>query len=144
MKIFSKSSHNNSMEISPWFLVGDYLSGMVTGLLVAWMIRLLILPGVDMVLAMIVGMVVGMFIHLALGFLLAPLLGMFQTMVPGSIIGMYGGMLFAMRDSMGAGSKSLSEALFVGALFGIVVVASFHIYDRILHGKKSTDCYLET
>ncbi|MGD9897061.1 MAG: class I SAM-dependent methyltransferase [Candidatus Methylacidiphilaceae bacterium] len=116
------------------FPLGDYLAGVLTGTLVAGAIRGLVGPGFDMVLAMIVGMAVGMAIHLLLGLVLGPLLGMFQTMVPGSWIGMYGGMLFAMRDSMGAGSPTLASALGVGALFGATAVAGFHLYDRILRG----------
>jgi hypothetical protein len=69
-----------------------------------------------------------------LGAALSPLLGMFATMTPGSIIGMYGGMLFGMRDSMGAGSRTLAAAVGVGALFGLVVVLFLKIYDRALRG----------
>jgi hypothetical protein len=75
-----------------------------------------------------------MLLHLLLGFLLAPALGMFQTMLPASLIGMYGGMLFAMRDSMGAGSRTLGATAAVGALFGVIVVAGIKIYDRSLRG----------
>lgn len=132
-----KENFSSSKRFSPaGFVIGDYIGGIFTGVLVAWAVRLVVSPGVDMVLAMILGMAVGMLLHLGIGFFLAPLLGMFQTMVPGSMIGMYGGMLFAMRDSMGAGSRSLHEALFVGALFGALVVAGFHIYDRVLQGEK--------
>lgn len=117
------------------FPLGDYLAGILTGMLVAGAVRSLVGPGFDMVLAMVLGMVVGMGIHLLLGLLLGPLLGMFQTMVPGAWIGMYGGMLFAMRDSMGAGSRSWTGALGVGALFGAIAVAGVHLYDRILRGR---------
>ncbi|VVM06417.1 putative methyltransferase YcgJ [Methylacidimicrobium cyclopophantes] len=116
------------------FPLGDYLAGIFTGTLVAAAVRSLVAPGFDMALAMVLGMVVGMVIHLLLGFVLGPLLGMFQTMIPGSWIGMYGGMLFAMRDSMGAGSHTWVSALGVGALFGGMAVGAFHLYDRILRG----------
>ncbi|MDD4932913.1 MAG: class I SAM-dependent methyltransferase [Methylacidiphilaceae bacterium] len=116
------------------FPVGDYLAGILTGAIVAAAVRGLVGPGFDMVLAMVLGMVVGMGIHLLLGLVLGPILGMFQTMVPGSWIGMYGGMLFAMRDSMGAGSTRWTSALGVGALFGAIAVAGFRFYDRILRG----------
>ncbi len=119
------------------FPLGDYLAGMLTGVLVAGAVRSLVGPGFDMVLAMVLGMVVGMGIHLGLGLLLGPLLGMFQTMVPGAWIGMYGGMLFAMRDSMGAGSPTWTKALGVGALFGAIAVAGVHLYDRVLRGRVS-------
>ena len=55
-------------------------------------------------------------------------------MVPAMIIGMYGGMLFGMRDSMGAGSESLGAAIAVGALFGLAVVLAVKVYDQVLRG----------
>jgi len=65
---------------------------------------------------------------------LAPLLGMFETMMPASLIGMYGGMLFAMRDSMAAGSATLAAAAVVGAIFGAIVVLAVKVYNRVLCG----------
>jgi hypothetical protein len=116
------------------FTIGDYLAGALIGVVTALAVRLIVAPGMDMVVAMLLGMAVGMLLHLLLGFLMAPGLGMFQTMLPGSLIGMYGGMLFAMRDSMGAGSQTLAAAAAVGALFGLIVVAGMKIYDRSLRG----------
>jgi hypothetical protein len=55
-------------------------------------------------------------------------------MIPASLIGMYGGMFFAMRDSMAAGSRTLTAALVVGAVFGAIVVAGIHFYDHTLKG----------
>ena len=116
------------------FQIGDFLAGMLVGVLTALAVRLLLWPGVDMVIAMLIGMAAGMLIHLVIGFLLAPVLGLFQTMMPGSVVGMYGGMFFGMRDSMGAGSTTTGAMILVGAIFGAVVVAALKIYDRVLHG----------
>src|SRR5262245_27641254 len=111
------------------FSIGDYLAGALIGLVTAWAVRLVIAPGIDMVIAMFFGMALGMLIQLVLGFLLAPLLGMFETMMPGTVTGMYGGcMLFGMRDSMAAGSQTMSAALVVGAGFGIAVTIAMKIY----------------
>lgn len=117
-----------------YFVVGDYMAGMLIGALTALGVRAAVWPGMDMVLGMLVGMAVGMVMHLVLGLLLAPVLGMFYTMVPALVIGMYGGMLFGMRDAMAAGSPTLTAATTVGALFGAVVVLGIHIYDRALQG----------
>jgi hypothetical protein len=57
---------------------------------------------------------------------------MFEAMIPASLIGMYGGMLFGMRDSMAAGSRTMQAALAVGAIFGVIVVAAVRFYDRTL------------
>jgi hypothetical protein len=116
------------------FVLGDYLAGMAIGALTALAVRVIVWPGMDMVLAMLTGMGVGMALHLVVGLMVSPLLGMFETMIPASMIGMYGGMLFGMRDSMAGGSKTLGTASVVGAVFGAVVVLLFHVYDRILRG----------
>lgn len=39
-----------------------------------------------------------------------------------------------MRDSMAAGSRTLTVAIAVGAAFGFIVVLSLKVYDRVLHG----------
>jgi hypothetical protein len=121
-------------EKTMMFAIGDHVGGALVGAVTALVVRLIVAPGMDMVIAMLLGMAVGMVLHLLLGFLLAPALGMFQTMLPASLIGMYGGMLFAMRDSMGAGSRTPGATAAVGALFGVIVVAGLKIYDRSLRG----------
>ncbi len=82
------------------FPIGDYLAGGVTGAATAVGVRLAVSPDLDMVIAMLIGMAVGMVVHLVLTVLLAPVLDAFHVMVPGGLIGMYGGMMFAMRDTM--------------------------------------------
>jgi hypothetical protein len=114
------------------FTAGDYVAGAATGAATAGAVRAFVSPQLDMVLAMLIGMAVGMIVHLALTLFLSPVLGAFHVMVPGSLIGMYGGMLFAMRDTMQAHSGSLSHAVIVGVVFGLVVVAGVRLYDRAL------------
>jgi len=116
------------------FDIGDYLAGAIVGAATATVVRMVIWPGMDMVLAMMIGMGLGMALHLVLGFVCGPVIGMFNAMVPASIIGMYGGMFFGMRDSMAAGSRTLAAAIGVGAIFGLVVVAAVRYYDSALRG----------
>ncbi len=116
------------------FSIADYLAGILVGVATTLVVRGVVWPGMDMVLAMLIGMVAGMIVHLLLGLILAPLVGMFETMMPASVIGMYGGMLFGMRDSMAAGSLTLASAAAVGAVFGAIVVLGIKVYDRILRG----------
>ncbi len=116
------------------FDIGDYLAGAAVGAVTAAMVRLVVWPGMDMVIAMVAGMGLGMLVHVILGFLFGPLIGMFNAMIPASIIGMYGGMFFGMRDSMAAGSRTWGAALAVGAVFGALVVAAMRYYDRALRG----------
>jgi membrane glycosyltransferase len=116
------------------FALGDYCFGVLLGIVTTLAVRVLVEPGMDMVIAMLLGMAAGMVLHAILGVLVAPLLGMFQTMIPAAFIGMYGGMLFGMRDSMNAGSTTLGSAVLVGAVFGALVVLGVKAYDAALRG----------
>lgn len=118
--------------------VGDYLAGGFIGAATAAAVRATVNPETDMVLAMLIGMALGMVVHLVLGLVLSPILDPFHVMVPGSLIGMYGGMLFAMRDTMQAHAGSLNDAILVGAAFGLVVVAGVQLYDRALRGPVAS------
>ncbi len=114
------------------FAIGDYCAGGTIGAATAAAVRLVVRPETDMVLAMLIGMAAGMLVHLVLGLLLAPVLGAFHVMVPASLIGMYGGMLFAMRDTMQQHTAALGPVLGIGAAFGIIVTAAVRVYDRVL------------
>jgi hypothetical protein len=132
--VFAVGKHEQGAEGMMFFQIGDFLVGMLVGVLTALAVRAVMWPGIDMVIAMLVGMGLGMIIHFVVAFAVGPLLGMFQTMMPASVIGMYGGMFFGMRDSMDAGSATWGAAALVGAIFGAVVVAALKVYDRALHG----------
>jgi hypothetical protein len=116
------------------FQIGDYLASAVIGVVIAFIVRIIIWPGMDMVIAMLVGGGIGMILSLLISFLFSPLLGIVETMVPGSLTGMYGGMLFGMRDSMAAGSRTMTAALVVGAVFGIAVTVVMKFYNHALRG----------
>lgn len=118
-----------------YFCFGDYVAGALTGMLTALVVRGVVGPHWDMVLAMLVGMALGMIVHLLLGLLFTPLLGGFEVMIPGGMIGMYGGMLFGMRDSMQYADISLHTALAVGFLFGLLVVFGVRWWNRQLKGE---------
>ena len=132
-------SHDSEFTGTQWrflmlFTIGDYVVGALIGVGTAIAVRLVIAPGLDMVIAMLAGAAIGVIIHAVLGLILSPVFGLMETMIPGSLIGMYGGMLFGMRDSMAAGSRTLAAAAAVGALFGAVVVLGVKVYDRSLRG----------
>lgn len=119
------------------FTIGDYCAGAVTGAATAVVVRAVVGPDTDMVLAMIIGMVLGMIVHLVIGLLLSPLLGLFHLMVPGGLIGMYGGMFFAMRDTMQPSCATPSRAIVVGVVFGVAVTAAVRLYDRAVRGQMA-------
>jgi hypothetical protein len=116
------------------YQIGDYLGGAAIGVATALIVRLTVWPGMDMVMAMLFGLCLGTIASLLLGYLLSPMLGIVETMIPGSLTGMYGGMLFAMRDSMSAGSRTMTAALIVGAIFGIAVTVAMKFYNYALCG----------
>jgi hypothetical protein len=121
------------------FTIGDYVAGGAVGAATAAAVRAVLSPQLDMVVAMLLGMAIGMLVHLVLSLLLSPVLGAFHAMVPGSLIGMYGGMLFAMRDTMQTDPGSLSNAVQVGAVFGVIVTAGVRLYDRAIRGTTPSD-----
>lgn len=118
------------------FLFGDYVAGALVGSLTAGAVHLCIGPTMDTVLAMLLGTALGIVVHLVVGLFLTPLLGAFHTMIPGSLIGMYGGMLFAMRETM-QHPTSFDHAIWVGIVFGVVVIAAVQLYDRALRAGQS-------
>jgi hypothetical protein len=77
----------------------------------------------DMAVAMLLGMVLGSAVHLVLALVLSPLLGLLHLMVPGSLVGTYGGVLFAMRNAMQPGSRTIGAAVLVGAFSGTLPVS---------------------
>ena len=121
------------------FTTGDYLGGATGGGLTAVAVYAVVTPEWDMVVAMLVGMLIGMVVHIGVGLVLSPLLGMLHVMVPGTLIGMYGGMLFAMRDSMQGHSGSFGSIIAVGIGFGLAVNGAVHLYDHIIRGPVSAN-----
>ena len=57
------------------YQIGDYLGGAVIGVATALIVRLIIWPGMDMVLAMLLGLGLGTLISTVLGYMLSPMLG---------------------------------------------------------------------
>jgi hypothetical protein len=112
------------------FLTGDCAAGALTGVATTLAVRTIVARDCDMVAAMMLGMLAGTVVHLIVGTALSPLLGMFESMVPGMFIGMYGGMLFAMRDCMQDVPRG--TALWIGAIFGIVVVLGVDFWNAQL------------
>jgi len=129
---------SNAMQ-EALFTAGDYAVGAATGAATAAAVRGLVSAQLDMVIAMLIGMAVGMIVHLLLALLFSPVLGVFHVMVPGTLIGMYGGMLFAMRDTMQAHSGTVGDAVWIGAVFGLAVVAGVQLYDRALKTRRLPD-----
>lgn len=111
--------------------LAEYAAGALLSVIVAAVVHAVVDPTWDMVLAMLVGSVLGMVLDVLVG-VLGPLISTFQVLIIGSLIGMYGGMLFAMRDTMQA--ASWERVVAVAISFGVAVVATVRLYDRALRG----------
>lgn len=116
-----------------WLTISEYGAGALIAVATALPIHMLVHPGWDVVLAMLAGSAIGMAVQMLLGFVLGALIGMFQVMLAGSLIGMYGGMLFAMRDAMQPATWAQTTG--VAIVFGVLVVASMQVYDRVLRSR---------
>jgi hypothetical protein len=126
------------VRIRSWtYGLGEYAAGVGTAVAAAVSIHALVDPGWDMVIPMLVGAVLGSAAHVVVLALLGPVVGMFHVMAPGALIGMYGGMLFAMRDSMQAVSWSQSVAVAVAV--GVLAVAGVQLYDRALRSGAGSE-----
>jgi hypothetical protein len=128
----------NPNRMQALFIVGDHCAGAAVGAVTAAAVRGVVHHETDMVIAMLLGMAIGMAVHLVLGLLFGPVLGFFPVMASGSLIGMYGGMLFAMRDTM-QHPGTMSNAILVGALFGLTVTAAIELYGRALKSVAAED-----
>ena len=64
------------------FDIGDYLAGAIVGTVTAAAVRMVVWPGMDMVIAMLVGTGLGMVVHVIVGFLLGPDDRNVQRMIP--------------------------------------------------------------
>jgi hypothetical protein len=114
------------------FGAGDCAASAMVGGVTAALVRLAIGPDTDMVVGMLLGMGIGMVVHVVIAVCVTPVLGMFHAMVQTGLVGMYGGMLFAMRDTMVHNPGSLGRAVVIGAGFGLVVGLGVHLYDQAL------------
>jgi len=105
----------------------DYIAAMVYGTGAALLVETAVKPDWPVPLGMVAGMVLGVaaFVILTPFFIL--LIGGFEILMTGMFAGMVSGMGCAMLLSTFAGSPK--EALLYGAVFGLLVQVSLHIYD---------------
>lgn len=121
---------------SRWFAFGDLAASILVGTCTASLVQVFIGPSWDMALAMVAGMAIGTGVHLVAWLLLMPALGAIEAGTAPGLAGMYGGMYFAMRESMdnvpmGSGH---TRALLVGAVFGILSWIAVAVLNRLYRG----------
>ena len=122
------------MERRPFFIFGDVLCNVVTGVVVAWATAALVGPGWNMFVAMWVAMALGMALAMGLSFAgFVWFFGAMEVMLPVMFTGMAAGMVVGMGIPMGAFEDTSLTA--VGASTGVAVVVFTYVMDALLGGK---------
>ncbi|NQV47792.1 MAG: hypothetical protein HQ504_08425 [Rhodospirillaceae bacterium] len=122
------------MEKRPYFIFGDLVAAMLSGVASGGLVWWALPGGWWMVPAMFIGMALGMVVALLVGFLLAPFFGLFELMAPAMLSGMAAGMVIPMR---GADALSLIQVACTGVTVGIIgCVLAYLLQDR-LHGQAA-------
>ncbi len=105
----------------------DYIAAMVYGTGAALLVEAAVNPAWPMPLGMIAGMILGVAAFAILTPFFILLIGGFEILMTGMFAGMVSGMGCAMLLSASTGSHK--ETLLCGAVFGLLVQISLHIYD---------------
>ena len=120
------------MDNRLYFIVGDLVSNLGAGILIAISAVPLIGTGWNMFIAMVVmmvlGMVAGLFLSLALGILF----GAMEVMVPVMLTGMFSGMISAMWLAMT--EVPIMQLVWLGAITGFAVTCIIWLVNACLRG----------
>ncbi len=125
------------MDHRLYFVIGDLISNVVAGILIAFCAALLIGTNWNMFLAMFVMMVLGMLLCIFLSLALGILFGAMEIMVPVMLTGMFSGMFSAMWLAMM--DVAAVQLVFIGALTGVVVTSTIWMVNVRLRGIATTE-----
>ena len=124
------------METRPYFILGDIVANLVTGVAAALATVALIGPGWNMLVGMFVGMALGMALAMLLSLaVFAAFFGAMEVMLPAMLTGMAAGMWLGMAAPMGA--VGALRAVEMGAATGVAVVVFTYLMNARLRGKVS-------
>ncbi len=123
------------MDHRLYFIFGDLISNIITGILMAVIPMLFVSTGWNMLIAMIVMMILAMilslFVSLALGILFGAMEVMVPAMLSGMLSGMFSGMWLSMRD------VSFIQLVYSGAIIGLVVVCIVWFINTQIRGVQT-------
>ena len=123
------------MDHRLYFIVGDLISNISVGILIALSAALLISTGWNMFIAMAVmmllAMVMGLFLSLALGIFFGAMEIMVTVMFSSMFSGMLSGMWLAMTD------VTLMQLVCLGALTGLVVTCIIWLINAQIRGIRT-------
>jgi len=121
-------------RLRPYFLLGDILANVITGMLAAVACSALVGPGWHMLPAMLVCMMIGMVLALIVGLgLFARYFGAMEVMVPTMLTGMLAGMTVGMVAAISTIAWPL--ALGLGTATGLFALVITYIANACLAGR---------
>ncbi len=115
------------------FKIADFSIPTIIGGITGYYAFLLVSPGGNMMLAMLVGMLVGMAAQIPVILIGMPLFGAFEIMLPAMSAGMLSGMLSGMLASKFVLSGGVS--FLFGSGIGVLVILVVQIQNRKLKGE---------
>ena len=125
------------MDNRLYFIIGDLVSNLGAGVLIAVSALLLIGSGWNMFIAMVVMMALGMVAGLFLSLVLGILFGAMEVMVPVMLTGMFSGMISAMWLAMT--EVPILHLAWLGAITGLAVTCIIWFVNACLRGISLTE-----
>ena len=125
------------MDNRLYFIIGDLVSNLGAGVLIAVSAVLLIGSGWNMFIAMVVMMALGMVAGLFLSLVLGILFGAMEVMVPVMLTGMFSGMISAMWLAMT--EVPILHLVWLGAITGLAVTCIIWFVNACLRGISLTE-----
>jgi len=120
------------MDHRLFYVVGDFLANLATGLIVGLISWVIVGPAWNMLVAMVVMMSLGMLVGLIAFFPAAIKLGAMEAMVPLMFTGMLSGMVVGMTSAMMP--LPLTNALIMGAASGAAGITFIWVANSKLRG----------
>ena len=123
------------MDSRLYFTLGDVLANVVIGAIVALPVCLLVDPGWNMFIAMLVTMAVGMIVAFLLSIPFSYFFGAMEVMVPTMLTGMVSGMVVGMWGAMEPLGYATAAA--AGGVAGLVSINAVWLANQQLRGPQS-------
>lgn len=122
------------MDSRLYFVLGDFGSNLLVGLVAGWLTALVVGVGWNMWAAMLLAMLLGMFAGTLLWIPLGMLFGAMEVMLPAMFSGMLSGMVVGMWAAMVP--LGTADAALIGALCGLAGIAVIWGANRALRGIR--------
>ncbi len=122
------------MENRAYFVLGDFFSNLMAGLLVGIVSALCVDTGWNMLVAMFLMMALGMVIAMLLWIPVSIFFGAMEVMVPLMFTGMLSGMLVGTLAAMQP--ITVSDGFLLGAATGLACVGLIWAVNLLLSGKR--------